>query len=156
MSSQIARKLDPLATVNPFAVTVVYTEGCAKTVTETRSACESDSISVIPSVTSIMKISYLTLNTGKMGFCYTSEKISWMVSSSIVSNCNLVSDAHTLMLRCPTSFPPWESRTMTIRMSTLHSTHTLIIAKTLKISSPFQAIQPGARYLTLNFGFGGL
>ena len=34
MFSQIARKLDSLATVNPLAVMVVFTEGCAKTATE--------------------------------------------------------------------------------------------------------------------------
>ena len=102
MSSQIARKLDSLAIVNSSAVTVVYTEGCAKTATGSISACKHDSMSVNLSVTSI--ISYSTHNTGKICFCYTLEKFSLVVSSSIGLNFAFW-DQSLIMLCCPTTLP---------------------------------------------------
>ena len=42
MSSQGARKLDSLATMNVWAMTVVHNEGCAETATGSLSACKSD------------------------------------------------------------------------------------------------------------------
>ena len=58
MFSQIARKLDSLATVNPLVVMVVNTEGCAKTATESILACISES-TLCPTI----NISYTTHKT---------------------------------------------------------------------------------------------
>ena len=81
-----ASKLDSLAIVNPLAVMVVNTEGCVKTATGSISACKYDSISISLPITLIMEISYSTHNTGKICFCYTSEKFLLVVSSSIELN----------------------------------------------------------------------
>ena len=88
MSSQIARKLDSLATVNALAVRIVYTEGCAKTATGFLSACKFDStfVFVSLSVTSMTEISYSTHHIGKMYYYYSWEKFSSVVSRLIGLN----------------------------------------------------------------------